>query len=176
MDLNYLKKLLKVFDESGSSELQIEEEGLKLKLSKRNKSQEYSIVMGQGAYPPPHGMFPPIYQPEINRAVAAEQAITVADKSPKPTEHHTVATDSDDGKHKIFSPIVGTFYRAPSPDSEPYVEVGSRVVPGQTLCIVEAMKLMNEIESDIAGTVEKILVANSQPVEYHQLLFVIKPD
>jgi biotin carboxyl carrier protein len=78
--------------------------------------------------------------------------------------------------HKINSPIVGTFYRAPSPEAEPFVEVGSHVVPGQTLCIVEAMKVMNEIESDIAGTVVEILVENGKPVEYNQTLMLIKPD
>jgi acetyl-CoA carboxylase biotin carboxyl carrier protein len=78
--------------------------------------------------------------------------------------------------HTIVSPIVGTFYRAPAPDADPFVKVGDRVVPGQTLCIVEAMKLMNEIESDVSGTVVKILVENGQPVEYNQPLFEIALD
>jgi acetyl-CoA carboxylase biotin carboxyl carrier protein len=78
------------------------------------------------------------------------------------------------GTHEIKSPMVGTFYRAPSPDSKPYTEVGDKVKQGQTVCIVEAMKLMNEIESDVAGTVTEILVENGQPVEYGQVLFVIK--
>jgi biotin carboxyl carrier protein len=78
--------------------------------------------------------------------------------------------------HEIRSPIVGTFYRAPAPDAEPFVQVGSHVTPGTTLCIIEAMKLMNEIQSDIAGTVVKILVENGQPVEYNQVLFLIEPD
>jgi acetyl-CoA carboxylase biotin carboxyl carrier protein len=75
----------------------------------------------------------------------------------------------------ITSPIVGTFYRAPSPEAAPFVELGSRVKKGQVLCIVEAMKLMNEIESEIDGTVIKILVENSQPVEYGEPLFLIEP-
>jgi acetyl-CoA carboxylase biotin carboxyl carrier protein len=77
--------------------------------------------------------------------------------------------------HVIPSPFVGTFYRAASPESAPYTEVGQRVEAGQTLCIVEAMKLMNEIEADISGTVKKILVENAQAVEYDQALFVIEP-
>jgi acetyl-CoA carboxylase biotin carboxyl carrier protein len=78
--------------------------------------------------------------------------------------------------HEIKSPIVGTFYRAPSPDTDAFVEVGTRVSVGQTLCIVEAMKLMNEIESDVNGVVEQILLSNSQPVEYNQVLFLIRPE
>ncbi len=75
-----------------------------------------------------------------------------------------------------MSPIVGTFYRAPSPDADSFVQVGQHVNAGDTLCIVEAMKLMNEIESDASGTIVKILVENAQPVEYNQPMFVIKPD
>lgn len=75
----------------------------------------------------------------------------------------------------IKSPIVGTFYRAPSPDAPPYVEVGDAVKPGQVVCIVEAMKLMNEIESDVAGKITKILVKDEDPVEYNQELFLIEP-
>ena len=72
------------------------------------------------------------------------------------------------------APMVGTFYRAPSPDADPYIEVGEQVVPGKTLCIIEAMKLMNEIESEFTGTIKEILVENAQPVEYNQLLFLIE--
>jgi acetyl-CoA carboxylase biotin carboxyl carrier protein len=76
----------------------------------------------------------------------------------------------------VLSPIVGTFYRAPAPDADAFVKVGDHVSVGQTLCIVEAMKLMNEIESDVSGTVVRILVENQNPVEYNQPLFEIKPD
>ena len=75
----------------------------------------------------------------------------------------------------ITSPMVGTFYRAPAPDADPYVEIGDRVDVGQTVCIVEAMKLMNEIESEVRGTIVKVLVENAQPVEYGQQLFLIEP-
>jgi len=78
--------------------------------------------------------------------------------------------------HVVRSPIVGTFYAAPSPDAEPFVRVGDRVRVGQVLCIVEAMKLMNEIESDVAGTVLQVYPKNAQPVEYGEPLFAIRPD
>jgi oxaloacetate decarboxylase alpha subunit len=82
----------------------------------------------------------------------------------------------DDNITEILAPMVGTFYAAPSPDADPYVKIGDRVQPGQTLCILEAMKLMNEIKTDFAGTIVDILVENAQPVEYGQTLFLIQKD
>jgi acetyl-CoA carboxylase biotin carboxyl carrier protein len=86
------------------------------------------------------------------------------------------APAAEENTHTILSPIVGTFYSSPSPDAPAFVQVGSRVSAGQTLCIVEAMKLMNEIESDVSGTIVSILANNAQPVEYNQPLFIVKPD
>lgn len=86
------------------------------------------------------------------------------------------AVDDDAGLHGVTSPIVGTFYRAPNPDSDPYIKVGDYVEKGQTLCIVEAMKLMNEIEADVSGTVVKVLPENAQPVEYGEQLFMIRTE
>ena len=92
-----------------------------------------------------------------------------------PTGEGGAAAPLPETGHVVASPFVGTFYRAPSPESPPFTEVGQQVEAGQTLCIVEAMKLMNEIEADISGTVKKILVENAQAVEYDQSLFVIEP-
>jgi acetyl-CoA carboxylase biotin carboxyl carrier protein len=86
------------------------------------------------------------------------------------------ASADEAGLHTVTSPIVGTFYRAPNPDAEPYIKVGGAVERGQVLCIVEAMKLMNEIECDVRGTVVKVLPENAQPVEYGEPLFLIRPD
>jgi acetyl-CoA carboxylase biotin carboxyl carrier protein len=83
--------------------------------------------------------------------------------------------ENEDGLSFVTSPIVGTFYRAPNPDAEPYVKVGDHVTKGQTLCIVEAMKLMNEIEADVSGTIVRVLPENAQPVEFGQRLFAIRP-
>ncbi|RME68779.1 MAG: acetyl-CoA carboxylase biotin carboxyl carrier protein, partial [Nitrospirae bacterium] len=110
-------------------------------------------------------------QKEVVRAVQPEQVLPTVPSEEQPSKEETPS-----GLHTIKSPIVGTFYRAPSPDAEPFVEVGSRVKKGDILCIIEAMKLMNEIESDIDGTVEKIMVENGQPVEYGQVLFLIRPE
>ena len=155
MDLIYLKKLLKTFDDSTLSELDIEEEGLNIKL--RRSLGGSAPVM---AYAPQ----PVMHMPAPAAAPAAPVAEAAAAK-PAASKHHTV-----------LSPIVGTFYRAPAPDADAFAKVGDHVTVGQTLCIVEAMKLMNEIESDVTGTIVKILVENQNPVEYNQPLFEINPD
>jgi len=172
MDLNYLRKLIKIFDESTVTELSIDEEGSKLKLSKNindkgKKSAQMPIV--NLAQP---GMLSP--QPETQAPEAPVTAAPVQVEISAAKEEAPVSDDS--GLHELKSPIVGTFYRSPSPESDSFVEVGSKVSPGTTLCIVEAMKLMNEIESDVSGTIEKILVNNSEAVEYNQPMFLIKTD
>ncbi len=107
--------------------------------------------------------------------MAAPVAHQAAAPMAAPVAAAVAAPVVDESLHEVTSPFVGTFYRSPNPDSSPYCEVGQRVEKGQVLCIVEAMKLMNEIEADMAGTLEAILVDNSDPVEYGQSLFKIKP-
>lgn len=158
MDLNYLRRLLKIFDDSTVTELEIEEEGIKIQMSK----QVAAIAAPQ-----------PAYQVMPVPAAAPAPAVPAA---PAPSAPATAAPSADEGGQTINSPIVGTFYRAPAPDADPFVQVGSHVNVGDPLCIVEAMKLMNEIESEVSGTIVKILVENSQAVEYNQPMFVIKPD
>jgi len=164
MDLNYLKKLMKIFDDSSATELSIEEEGIKLELSKKGNDlpampQHVQMHMPHMAQMPSMPMAAP-------PAPAAADAPAAAPAAPS----------ADASTHTVNSPIVGTFYRAPAPDADPFVQVGQHVSAGDTLCIVEAMKLMNEIESDQTGTIVKILTEDAQPVEYNQPLFVIKPD
>ncbi len=108
-------------------------------------------------------------------ALAAPQPLAVPSMPTMPVAPATPETPADEpGIHYVTSPIVGTFYRAPNPTSAPYAQPGDFVKPGQTLCIIEAMKLMNEIESDIAGEVVKVLVENGQPVEYGERLFAVR--
>jgi acetyl-CoA carboxylase biotin carboxyl carrier protein len=113
--------------------------------------------------------------PVVAAAVPAMPAATA--EAPAPASAQAVAAPAPPAQrfHEIKSPLVGTFYRAPSPEAPPFTEVGKTVRAGQVLCIVEAMKLMNEIESDVDGVVEEILVSNGQPVEYGELLFRIRP-
>ncbi len=164
MDLNYLKKLMKIFDESSATELTIEEEGTTIALSK--VQPEHMAPMMPAGYSMPM----PMSMPMASAPAAPAPAPAAAAAAPVAVEPAAASG------HEVTSPIVGTFYRAPSPDADPFIQVGQRVSAGDTLCIVEAMKLMNEIESDMTGTVVKILVENAQPVEYGQPLFVIKPD
>jgi len=166
MDINDLKRILGIFDRSTATELKIEEEGLKLTMSKHIKSNN-------GAVQPQMMAMPQFYQQPMQTNTSAQPASTELTTAVKIS---TEVTAKDEGLYQIKSPIVGTFYRAPSPESDPFVEIGSRVSKGQTLCIVEAMKLMNEIESEVNGTVQKILIDNAQPVEFDQVLFLVKPD
>jgi acetyl-CoA carboxylase biotin carboxyl carrier protein len=160
MDLNYLRRLLRVFDESSATELTIEEEGLSISLAKGGEQ--------------PMGMMQPMYG--MQQMAPMPAPAPAAAPAPAPAAAPAAAAGSDEANHKVLSPIVGTFYRAPSPDADSFVQVGQHVNVGDTLCIVEAMKLMNEIESDVSGTIVKILVENGQPVEYNQPVFVVKPD
>lgn len=155
MDLSYLEKVVKLFDGSTLTDLEIEEEGTQIRMARR--AEQPAVVQ----YAPPqysYGAPPP--------APAAAAAPAPAPAAPVVNSKH----------HEIKSPIVGTMYRAPSPDADPYVQVGQRIEAGQTICIVEAMKLMNEIESDVSGKVVKILVENAQPVEYGQALILVEVD
>ena len=164
MDLNYLKKLMKIFDDSSATELSIEEEGTTIALSKHSPESMVPHMPATYHVPMPAPAAP---------AAAPAAPAPAADSAPAPAAE---AADGGSGGHEVLSPIVGTFYRAPSPDADPFVQVGQHVSAGDTLCIVEAMKLMNEIESDVSGTVVKIVAENAQPVEYNQPMFVIKPD
>ncbi len=156
MDLDLIKKLVKMVDTSSVTDLEIEENGLKIKIAKKIRSSQ---VITQSQIPIASAQ--PILQPA---AVGAEEN----------AKQKAEAELTSANVHEIRSPIVGTFYRAPAPDADSYVQVGSVVSPGSVMCIVEAMKLMNEIESDVNGKIVKILVENGKPVEYNQPLFLIE--
>ncbi len=151
MDLRKLKKLIDLVEASGISELEITEGEEKVK-----------IVKGGGA---PAVVAAPVPGPAAPAPVAPPAPAVSA----PPAETPEAAPEG----HPVKSPMVGTFYRTPSPDAKAFVEVGQAVKEGQIVCIIEAMKLMNEIECDKSGTVKAILVENGQPVEYGQPLFII---
>jgi acetyl-CoA carboxylase biotin carboxyl carrier protein len=163
MDLSYIKKVIKLIEKSDVDEIEIEEEGKKLRVAKHKNSQPPSMVPAAYQVPIPTALAqaPPL--------AAQESAVLapIASSAQPPAKIETKM-------HEVRSPIVGTFYRAPAPDAEPYVEVGQEVSVGSVLCIVEAMKLMNEIESDLNGRIAQILVENGKPVEYNQVLFMIE--
>ena len=159
LDLNYLEGIFKLFNDSKADEFELRYEDVKLRMAK-NKPEKSDIQYVQ--------MQPPSFP---TQTIATNIVTPSEPEQAKPTE-----ADDSAGLHTINSPMVGTFYRAPSPDSDAFVETGSRVSPVTTLCILEAMKLMNEIECDISGIVVKILAQNAQPVDFNQPLFLIKPD
>jgi acetyl-CoA carboxylase biotin carboxyl carrier protein len=150
MDLRKLKKLIDLVQESGIAELEITEGEEKVKIVKGG-----AVVVTGGS-------------PVAGVALAPQAAAPTA-PAPAP------AAEPEPGQegHVVKAPMVGTFYRSPSPDAKPFIEVGQAVKEGDTICIIEAMKLMNEIEADASGVVKAILVENGQPVEYGQPLFIL---
>lgn len=155
MDLDLIKKLVKIVDSSGVTDLEIQEGDFKIKVAKKIRNAQ---VITQAQIP----------------VAAAQPVMQTSSPAAEATKQTTEAEITAANLHEIRSPIVGTFYRAPAPDADSYVQVGSVVSPGSVLCIVEAMKLMNEIESDVNGKIVKILVENGKPVEYNQPLFLIE--
>jgi acetyl-CoA carboxylase biotin carboxyl carrier protein len=153
MDLSYIKKIIKLVEHSSIDELELEEEGTKIKVA-RNRNSGVYVQTTQAA---PLPVLPSHDSQHV--------------ESTKPAALNTLPNSQ---YHEVRSPIVGTFYRAPAPDAESYIEIGQSVKIGSVLCIVEAMKLMNEIESDCDGTVVKIIAENGKPVEYNQILFLIE--
>lgn len=156
MDIRKIKKLIELVEESGISELEISEGEESVRISRTTANAGFPVM--QQAYAAPM-----MQQPALSNAVAP--AATLAMEAPAPAEI---------SGHIVRSPMVGTFYRTPSPDAKAFIEVGQKVNVGDTLCIVEAMKMMNQIEADKAGTVKAILVESGQPVEFDEPLVVIE--
>lgn len=146
-------ELVRLVASSGVAKVELEQSSARLVIEGKPAVQ---VLQTNGDLPP--------------TAVVADGHPQIGDRLEEPS-----AEETSDGLELIGSPIVGTFYRAPNPDADPYVKVGDVVQPGQVLCIVEAMKLMNEIQSEIAGTIVKIYPANAEPVEFGQTLFAIQP-
>jgi len=148
MELDEIKKLLELLKDTDITELQLERDGARITIKREKFIPAWEIQSS-----PKQFVFP-----------EAREAKEIKEKAPQAPELAT-----------ITSPIVGIFHRAPRPEAPPFVEVGGSVKKGQVLCIIEAMKLMNEIESDVDGTVAKILIEEGQPVEYGEPLFLIEP-
>ena len=170
MDLKEVRQLIRIVENSDISEIEIEEEGKKLRITKRFPSKNGETVVVPSMMPQT--------MPMVNAQQMAQQALPTASTEQSTPAPSTASEEVDTKKGKniveVRSPMVGTFYRAPSPDADPYVEIGQTVAVGQTLCIIEAMKLMNEIESEVNGKIVDILVENAQPVEFNQVLFLIE--
>jgi acetyl-CoA carboxylase biotin carboxyl carrier protein len=155
MDLRKLKKLIDLVQDSGIAELEITEGEEKVKIVKGGEATVTPIAPAAGSVPP---------APKPAPAASASPPAG----APAPAAEEPVAEG-----HVLKAPMVGTFYRSASPEAKPFVEVGQSVKAGETVCIIEAMKLMNEIEADATGVVKAVLVENGQPVEFGQPLFII---
>ncbi len=161
IDLEFLERLIQAIDKSSLDSIEIERGGTRVRLAKTPPALPVSPAMTGPAAAMPLAASP-------SAPPSAAQGAGTEGPSPGagPAESNLI---------EITSPMVGTFYRAPAPDAPPYVEKGTRVSKGDTLCIIEAMKLMNELESEVEGTIVEILVENAQPVEYGQVLFRVDP-
>jgi acetyl-CoA carboxylase biotin carboxyl carrier protein len=154
LNMDELRDLANLVDEHGFTDFEFENANIRVRLSKNPAPQ---IIQAAQSYAP-----------------ASAPIQNAQPKTESQTETHSTETASDENLYVIPSPIVGTFYRSPAPDKEPYVKEGSNVSPDTIVCIIEAMKLMNEIEAEVSGEVVKIYVENGQSVEYGQPLFAIK--
>jgi acetyl-CoA carboxylase biotin carboxyl carrier protein len=153
IDFEEINKIIKLLEERNLAEFELEVEGFKIKIGRNSHVAFTPLPQAAASYTPPGAIG------EAAERTAAE-----------------LASEAKGSAHYISSPIVGTFYRAPSPNSPPFVEIGDSVKKKQTLCIVEAMKLMNEIECDIDGIVKEVFVESGKPVEFGQKLFAVVPD
>ncbi|NGM62873.1 acetyl-CoA carboxylase biotin carboxyl carrier protein [Sphingobacterium sp. SGG-5] len=161
MDIKQIQDLIKFVSKSGVNEVSIEEKDFKITI-KTNQEPTYVTATLPAAMPAPVAAAP--------TAAAPEKAAPTTPAAP------ASASGNDANLITIKSPMIGTFYRSPGPDKAVFVNVGDEIAPGKVLCIIEAMKLFNEIESEVSGKIVKILVNDAQPVEYDQPLFLVDPS
>ena len=161
IDLEFIERLIRAFDESGVDSLEIERGGTRVRLAKT----------------PPVAAAPAVQAaPAAVAALPQPQAAAPSAPPASGGKGESARAEPDEDLIEVTSPMVGTFYRSPAPDAPPYVEEGGKISVGDTLCIIEAMKLMNELESEVKGTIAEICVENAQPVEYGQVLFRVRPS
>ena len=158
MNFKDIKRLVDLVEESDISHLAIEQDGIKIEVKKERNSIPASTSV-------------------VIPTAAAAPAPYPANSKPEAAESKPAAkSDSDENLTKVTAQMVGTYYSSPNPEAAPYIKVGDRIKKGQVICIIEAMKLFNEIESEVNGVVERILVENSDPVEFGQTLFLVKSE
>lgn len=163
MNIKEIQDLIKFVAKSGVNEVEIEQKDFKITI-KSNKEKEEKQIIVQAA--------PTVAAP----AAPAVPAAPVAPAAPSAPAESKPAADDDSKYITIKSPMIGTFYRSPGPDKDPFVSVGDSISKGDTVCIIEAMKLFNEIEAEVSGKIVKVLVDDSTPVEYDQPLFLVDPS
>jgi acetyl-CoA carboxylase biotin carboxyl carrier protein len=173
MTIEEIRELLAIFNQSGVAELEVQRGDNRVRI-KRSSSIAQEIIVPA----PPISAVPPTAPAHVANQPAANLANALQIQPPPPAAAQPMASGRpvvDENTEMVKSPIVGTFYECPSPGSPPFVKIGDQVEVGTVLCIIESMKLMNEIESEVAGTVVAKLVENGRPVEYGEALFAIRP-
>ena len=163
MDIKDIKELMEAVAQNGITELEVERTGVKVRIRKQVQASQPAISLlspGTGA---------------VSSSSVAGMAAAEMTTATTPVLSET-SVESKEDQYVVRSPIVGTFYRSPNPNADPFVKVGDLVEPGRILCIVEAMKLMNEIEAEVSGEIANIFVENGEPVEFGQALFGIRPN
>jgi acetyl-CoA carboxylase biotin carboxyl carrier protein len=171
MTIEEIKELIAIFNESGVAELELQRGENRLRLRRAGTTQEFVVGAGPvapAAAAPVGGTVPAALTPSSSAPQTAPASVGSPVSSP-------VVTNAGESDFLQKSPIVGTYYESPSPDSPPFIRVGDTVEPGQVLCIIESMKLMNEIEAEVAGVITSKLVENGKPVEYGEALIAIRP-
>lgn len=168
MNIDDIRALARLVADTNLAEIEIEEKGLKIRIQgpRPVEIQPYTNLLPPGMSTQPMHNFQAV---PVRETPAPSAAAPAAEAAPAKEEYPS-------SWKKVESPMVGTFYRSPAPDADSFVDVGDVIKPDTTLCIVEAMKLMNEIKAEMAGTVKKILIENAQPVEYGQPMFLIEPS
>ena len=162
MDFKQIQELIRLINKSNIGEITVEEKGFKITIKQKQEAVQ-QVLNAQPMYAP-QPMAQPAALPPASTAPAAEKTKPAAETSTAPSNLIT-----------IKSPMIGTFYRRASPDKPLFVEVGDEITPGKVVCIIEAMKLFNEIESEVSGKIVKILADDASPVEYDQPLFLVEP-
>lgn len=161
LNMTEIRELAELVDAHGFTDFEFENENIRVRLSKNPAPQYFQAAQS-------------VSSQNLAPAAATETKNELKPETPHPGAKAETAAAADEGLFKITSPIVGTFYRSPAPDKDAYVEIGSKVSDSTVVCIIEAMKLMNEIQAETSGEIVKIYVENGQPVEYGQPLFGIK--
>lgn len=164
MEIKEIRELIKFVSQSGVSEVELEQGDFKLSI--KNSSSQAPIYM----------QAPMQQMQNLQQAPAYQQELQHAPQAPVSSAVETVSAVAESNLITIKSPMIGTFYRSSSPDKPSFVNVGDEVKAGKVICIIEAMKLFNEIEGEVSGKIVKVLVENAQPVEYDQPLFLVEPN
>jgi len=163
LDFDEIKKLIELLEKSSLEELEVDHKDIHLRLK---KPSPYQTVISQN---------PPMMTSQLPQAVVSSPSKSSTDLLGQSVQGESAAVSASTSLFEVKSPMVGTFYRAPAPNAEPFVKIGDFVKKGQTLCIIEAMKIMNEIECEVDGKIVEIKVQNADPVEYGEVIMVIEP-